>query len=134
MGSDAGKVLRGSLLGAPPAPKEYVADDHKSTLANRPSAPPLPSDVTALHASPFLPGAFLSGHSNGSVALHSLGSSAAAAVWHDVSRGRILVVRWSPVRPAMFFALDSLCTLFTFDLTASRTAPVAAQSLMVQVG
>lgn len=74
------------------------------------------------------------GHDTGSVVLHSVDVSAAAAVWPEVSKARILVVRWSPVRPAVFFALDALCTLFTFDLTQSRGGPIAAQSLMTQVG
>ncbi|GLC72440.1 hypothetical protein PLESTF_001247900 [Pleodorina starrii] len=132
VGSDAGKVLRGSMVGAPPAPKEYVPDDHQSAIANSPAAQPVPSCVTCLAASPFVPHVFLSGHSNGTVTLHSVHVSAAAAVWPDVTRGKILVVRWSPLRPAVFFALDSLCTLFTFDLTASRTAPVASQSFMLK--
>ncbi|KXZ56466.1 hypothetical protein GPECTOR_1g417 [Gonium pectorale] len=131
-GSDAGKVLRGSLVGVPPAPKEYIPDDHRSAVATRPSARPVPSCVTCLHASPFVPIAFVSGHSNGTVALHGLHGGAAAAVWPDVTRGKVLVVRWSPVRPAVFYALDSLCTVFTFDLAASRTAPVAAQSFMLK--
>ncbi|GFR41343.1 hypothetical protein Agub_g2028 [Astrephomene gubernaculifera] len=131
-GADAGKVLRGSMVGAPPAPKEYVPDDHQSAVANRPSANFVASCVTCLHASPFLPHAFVSGHSTGTVALHSVHGSTAAAVWPDVSRGKVLVVRWSPVRPAVFYALDSLCTLFTFDLTVSRTAPVSAQSFMLK--
>lgn len=88
-GSDAGKVLRGSLVGVPPAPKEYIPDDHKSDIANRPSAPPVPSMVTCLAASPFVPYAFASGHSNGTVAVHSLYGAAAAAVFPDVSRGKV---------------------------------------------
>ncbi|EFJ44849.1 hypothetical protein VOLCADRAFT_94869 [Volvox carteri f. nagariensis] len=116
VGSDAGKVLRGSLLGAPPAPKEYVPDDHKSPLAIQSNAPPL----------------FVSGHSNGTVTLHCMHASPAVSVWPDVSRGKMLVVRWSPLRPTVFFALDSLCMLFTFDLTVSRSAPTAAQSFMLK--
>ncbi|KAG2440517.1 hypothetical protein HYH02_010395 [Chlamydomonas schloesseri] len=130
-GSDGGKVLRGSLVGVPPAPKEYVPDDHKSDIANRPSAPPMPSMVTCLAASPFVPYAFASGHSNGTVAVHSLYGAAAAAVFPDVSRGKIIAVRWSPVRPAVLFALDSLCTVFTFDLIASKNAPVGMHNFMI---
>ncbi|KAG2446162.1 hypothetical protein HXX76_000757 [Chlamydomonas incerta] len=130
-GSDAGKVLRGSLVGVPPAPKEYIPDDHKSDIANRPSAPPLPSMVTCLAASPFVPYAFASGHSNGTVAVHSLYGAAAAAVFPDVSRGKIIAIRWSPVRPAVLFALDSLCTMYTFDLIASKNAPVGMHNFMI---
>eukprot|EP00198_Chlamydomonas_reinhardtii_P013195 XP_001702532.1 flagellar associated protein [Chlamydomonas reinhardtii] len=130
-GSDAGKVLRGSLVGVPPAPKEYIPDDHKSDIANRPSAPPVPSMVTCLAASPFVPYAFASGHSNGTVAVHSLYGAAAAAVFPDVSRGKIVAVRWSPVRPAVLFALDSLCTMYTFDLIASKNAPVGMHNFMI---
>lgn len=133
-GSDAGRVLRGSLVGAPPAPKEYVADNHKSPVATRSSAPAIPSCVTCLATSPFVPAMFASGHSNGAVTVHTMHVSAAVEVWSDVSRGKILVVRWSPLRPAVFFALDSMCMLYTFDLTASRTAPVAMQSFMLKVG
>ncbi|GLI68764.1 hypothetical protein VaNZ11_013255 [Volvox africanus] len=131
-GSDAGKVLRGSLVGAPPAPKEYVPDDYMSPMANRTNADPQPSCVACMAVSPFVPNLFVSGHSNGNVTLHSVHMSAALLVWPEVSRGKMLVVRWSPLRPAVFFALDSLCTVFTFDILVSRTAPVAAQSFMLK--
>lgn len=134
VGSDCGKVLRGSWVGLPPPPKEYVADDHKSTLANCPSSPAEASSITTLHGSPFLRTAFLAGHSNGSIVLHSVDSSAAAAVWLDVSKAKIMVVRWSPTRPAVFFALDALCTLYTFDLTQSTSGPIGSQSCMMQDG
>ena len=42
-------------------------------------------------------------------------------------------MRWSPVRPAVLFALDSLCTMYTFDLIASKNAPVGMHNFMIHV-
>lgn len=61
VGADGGKVLRGSWVGAPPAPKEYIADDHMSEAASSLSASAIPSSATTLHTSPFYPSAFLAG-------------------------------------------------------------------------
>ncbi|MEW5309464.1 MAG: hypothetical protein WDW38_001352 [Sanguina aurantia] len=132
VGADGGKVLRGSWVGAPPAPKEYIADDHMSEAASSSSASAIPSSATTLHASPFYPSAFLAGHDDGTVVLHRADQAAAVLVWFGVAAARVQVVRWSPSRPCAFFVLDAFSTLYCFDLSVSRTGPVHTQVLVRQ--
>jgi hypothetical protein len=61
--------------------------------------------------------AFTTGHSNGTVALHSTQSSASVAVWPELGEGAIQAVAWSPTRPLSFLALDAACTVYVFDMT-----------------
>lgn len=122
VGADAGKVLKGSVVGLPPAPKELIADDHTSRVGRTAAAGVLPSNVTALHASPFHPKALLSGHNNGTVALHCTNTATAALVWPELARGGVKAIRWSPSRPCTFFVLDGTCNLHCFDIQQVQQA------------
>mmetsp|Transcript_7254 Transcript_7254/g.15826 ORF Transcript_7254/g.15826 Transcript_7254/m.15826 type:complete len:708 (+) Transcript_7254:280-2403(+) len=129
VGADGGKVLRGSWVGLPPAPKEFIPADHNSAQACT-SRSFLPACITSLHVSPFCAHAFLAGHDDGTIVLHSTDAATAAAMWPSVTSGRVVSVRWSPTRPCVFFALDSLCTVYCFDLTRERSRPFYSQSFM----
>lgn len=129
VGSDAGKVLRGCWAGAPPAPKEYAADDRTSVPASAAASAVLPSRVTSLHASPFCPHAFLAGHSDGTVALHSARHSYPALMWPELARGGVVAVRWSPLRPCVFLVQDAVGVLHLFDLSASTRSPLVSEPL-----
>lgn len=139
VGADAGRVLRGSWVGVPPAPKQYLPADHATLSSTATHGSPsrekgrYASSVTALHVSPFCPQAFLSGHDTGMVTLHYLDSHEAAVVWPEAASGAVAVVRWSASRPAVFLVLDKLCTLYTWDLTRSRNAPIIVQQVRYPV-
>lgn len=51
--ADGGRVLKGSWVGPPPAPKEYLAHDHGAVATLEGTGRvPVPTSVTALHISP----------------------------------------------------------------------------------
>ena len=120
VGADGGRVLKGSWVGVAPAPKEYVVHSYDSAAAldgaGR-SARGVPCCVTALHVSPVCPWAFLAGHDDGTVTLHSAALSAAVAVWPGVAAGGVRALRWSPARPCVFFVMDAMCMVSCFDLS-----------------
>lgn len=132
--ADAGKVLKGSWAGVASPPKELVAHDHLSAaILEGAGRLRVPSRVTALHVSTHCPWAVLSGHDDGTVAIHGLASSTAALVWPSCVGGAVKVVKWSPARPCVFFVLDSLCTVSVFDLakgSEGRYGPVHTQSFL----
>ncbi|KAG1661081.1 hypothetical protein FOA52_004543 [Chlamydomonas sp. UWO 241] len=138
VGADAGRVLKGSWAGLAPAPKEYVSHDHASAAClTGTGRARVPSIVTDVQLSPHVPWAFLSGHDDGTVTLHSVGQSTAAAVWPGAAPGGVAALRWSPSRPAQFFVLDGMCTVHAFDLAhggpdggPGAGPPVASQSFM----
>ncbi|GAX75539.1 hypothetical protein CEUSTIGMA_g2982.t1 [Chlamydomonas eustigma] len=132
VGADGGRVLKGSWVGVAPPPKEYLPHDHNAAaILKGTGRSRVPSCVTALHVSPVCPWAFLSGHDDGTVALHSLAFSTAAIVWPAVAAGGVKALRWSPARPSVFFVLDAMCMLSCFDLSKNRSSPVYSQSFMV---
>jgi hypothetical protein len=57
VGSEGGRVLRGSWVGTPPAPKEYLAEDSRSSAltSSAAAAQLLTSAVTCIATSPFQP-------------------------------------------------------------------------------
>jgi hypothetical protein len=121
VGADGGRVLKGSWVGVAPAPKEYLPHDHNAAaILKGTGRTRVPSCVTALHVSPVCPWAFLSGHDDGTVALHSLALSTAAAVWPAVAAGGVKALRWSPARPSVFFVLDAICMISCFDLSKNK--------------
>jgi len=130
VGCDGGRVARGSWVGTPPAPKEYVADDATSAAAVTRAAGSVPSAVTCLATSPYHPKAFLAGHGTGTVCLHSTSAAAAVLLWPELGAGGVTGLAWSPTRPACFFVLDAACTLHHFDLTKSLSGPVASEAFM----
>ena len=94
--------------------------DHSSGAATSAAMALMPTCITSLHVSPFWPMAFLAGHDNGTVVLHTSECASASLIWPEAAAGRVQAVRWSPTRPCVFFVLDALCTVHSFDLTRSR--------------
>lgn len=132
---DAGRILKGSWAGLAPPPKELVAHDHLSAaVLDGTGRMRVPSRVTALHVSPFCAWGVLSGHDDGTIALHGVASATASLVWPAAVGGAVLAARWSPARPCVFLVLDALCTVHVFDLVKSRSAPVHSQSFMAAGG
>ena len=132
--ADAGKILKGSWAGVAAPPKELLAHDHLSAaILEGAGRLRVPSKVTAVHLSPLCPWAVLSGHDDGTVAIHGLASSTAALIWPSCVGGAVKFVKWSPSRPCVFFVLDSLCTVSVFDLakgSEGRFGPVHTQSFL----
>lgn len=69
------------------------------------------SAVTCLDVSPFCAEAFLSGHGDGCMALHSLGWSGAARVWAAAGAGPLVSVRWAGTVARDRFEMRMLCAV-----------------------
>jgi len=110
-----GKTRRVSRFGRPPAPHTYTK-------------PQSTADVLSVHFSPLLPLVFAAGSMDGSVALFSCRVSTPALIL-SAGGSAIRCVRWSPTRPAVLFALDAHSTLYAFDLTRDRIAPISTVRL-----
>eukprot|EP00798_Chlamydomonas_sp_ICE-L_P001610 gene1610-32999_t len=91
----------------------------------------MPSCVTSLHISPFWPNAFLAGHDNGSIVLHSTEFSSAAVVWPSAVNGKVAAVRWSgSVHSQSFMRNDggvpSIASVFEVTSLGAESLPAFA--------
>ncbi|KAK9824471.1 hypothetical protein WJX72_010596 [[Myrmecia] bisecta] len=124
VGGEDGRVMRGSLYGRPPPPKEYFLEDPLHALNTSTS-----SRITSITFSPCLPEAFLAIHAPSAIAVYSIHHSLPRLAMQGFSSSPLTHACWSPVRPAVFFVLDALSSLHCFDLLRDRTAPVLVAPL-----
>lgn len=96
--------------------------------------------TTCLDFSPHNEGFFLAGCADGSVRLYQHTISRPLRTWETSSRVSgpedvffapppIVQLKWSPSRPAVFFALDGAANMHVFDLATSGAGPVASLDL-----
>ncbi|XP_012946407.1 WD repeat-containing protein 60 [Aplysia californica] len=129
VGSDAGCVVHGVRFGTRAFPQS-----HSSTIDT-------PVPVVSIDFSPFGQPYFLAGCDDGTLHLFHTKMEHPVASWREfVSGERILSVRWSRSRPAVFFVLDNNSTVFTFDLVENGLAPMktdritTADAMSLEVG
>ncbi len=110
-------------------------EESKAAIAPR-LFPNVPSAVTALAASPFVPGAAVVGYADGSLRLFGAGSSYPLRAWGDAAPAGHAVCSavWSPTRAAVFFTLDTAGVLRGWDLAALPSRPAAAASVLREAG
>eukprot|EP00941_MAST-03F_sp_MAST-3F-sp1_P000815 g815.t1 len=94
--------------------------------------------ATCIAFSPFLPKHFLAGYSNGDVSLFHINHAKSLMTWRGENRAKkfdfsqslkIVKIVWSPLRPAVFYILDSKSNIIIFDLLQNAEQPIADESL-----
>jgi hypothetical protein len=143
-GTAGGVVLRGARVGAPRAPREFWPCEARPPLrqwelngadgggtagtAMGPcggglgaAAGAWGAAVTCLASCPLCPEAFLTGYSDGALALHALGRGAAARVWRGIAAAPLVSVRCATLRNFQF-----ICCRISFARLRRRLSSAAA--------
>ena len=72
---------------------------------------------------------FLTGSSDGSISLYSVGRSSPLVMWDRSTRGRpIRSVRWSQYSSTIFYVMDSANRLYMWDLSVRDSTPLVIES------
>ncbi|KAK6168770.1 hypothetical protein SNE40_019952 [Patella caerulea] len=120
VGTDIGFILHGVRLGTCPFPRSH------STTIDRPVS------IKSIDLSPFGHPYILAGSCEGCIYLYHTGSEYPLMTWFDLVKGKsnsISFVRWSRSRPGVFFVLDDLSILYTFDLLEGDFHPVKTEQI-----
>ncbi|KAJ3020525.1 WD repeat-containing protein 60 [Thoreauomyces humboldtii] len=112
--TDSGDLLSESRFRDRCHPRTYCLKDASSI--------PCPDAATTLDFCPHDPRLFLTGFASGTVGLFSSRDASAVMTW-EASRLPIVMVRWSPQRPAVFYVLDEAGCIRVWDLDESASEP-----------
>lgn len=111
-GTSLGGIVRGVRFGERHSPRQYLHS--KGSLLR----------VCSMRFHPTVPTHFLAGYSNGDVCLFHVDFAAPIETWIGACDSEVRWVRWSTLRPTVFFALTASGKLVIWDLLESSTAPV----------
>jgi len=112
VGTAEGSIVRGVRFGERHSPRQYIHDSAGVV------------QVASLHFHPAVPTHFLAGYSNGDVCLFHVDFAKPVETWLGGCAAPVQWVRWSALRPAVFFALTAAGKLMIWDLLEDPGAPV----------